>query len=157
MNATFITNVIASGVALLAAGQADNAANPPGITDAWPKSAEFWTVVVGAACVTIVACFWFVVASLRRTSTGPVAERDTLRLLTVVVLAIVAGNLALLGKADGQQVLILFAAIAGFILGTSADKRIALQRMDDTCPSSARHHPSGPTITTHYPPHKPEP
>jgi hypothetical protein len=82
------------------------------------------------------------VAATRRGGASPVGERDTLRFFTVITIVVATASLALLGKADGPQVLILFGAIAGFVLGTSADKRIVLHRPEDTSTNHQRSSPN---------------
>jgi len=128
---------------LYAAGQTDPTAGAsPGIMDSWPKSPEFWLSIAGLAGVIFAAIIWFFVAATRRGGSSPVGERDTLRYFTVITIVVATASLALLGKADGTQVLILFGAIAGFVLGTSADKRILLHRSDEASSSRPRQSPS---------------
>ncbi|MBI1826810.1 MAG: hypothetical protein HY287_11190 [Planctomycetes bacterium] len=143
MTLILVNKVLMATAWMLAAGPTDPTNSAPvSTTDSWPKSPEFWISVAGLAGVILAALVWFLVAATRRGGASPVGERDTLRFFTVITIVVATASLSLLGKADGTQVLILFGAIAGFILGTSADKRIALHRPEDSSSNQQRSAPN---------------
>lgn len=106
---------------------------PPPSFDAWPFSAEFWIIVTGSVCAMLVAMHWHYTIARNDDRARALARRDSLRSITVIVIVIAATNLAFMGKVQGKDLITLFAAITGYVLG-SADRKTT-ERSDQTPPA----------------------